>query len=51
MCSDTRNKQEVVRYLQEYGIPFLRTDENGVISVFTDGNDLVLSTERETVIR
>ena len=43
--------EKVVRYLQEYGIPFLRTDENGVISVFTDGKDLALSTERETVIR
>ena len=42
---------KVVRYLQEYSIPFLRTDENGVISVFTDGKDIALSTERETVIR
>ena len=43
--------EKVVRYLEEYGIPFLRTDENGVISVYTDGNDIALATERETVIR
>ena len=42
---------KVVRYLQEYGIHFLRTDENGMISVYTDGQDIALTTERETVIR
>lgn len=43
--------EKVVRYLEEYGIPYLRTDENGVISVYTDGSSLALTTERETVIR
>ena len=43
--------EKVVRYLEEYSIPFLRTDENGVISVWTDGTDIALDTERETVIR
>lgn len=50
-CDETEKAGEphekVVRYLEELNIPFLRTDRCGVITVYTDGQDIAIATERD----
>ena len=50
-CDKTEKAGEpnakVVARLEELGIPYLRTDLCGVISVYTDGEDIAVTTERE----
>ena len=50
-CDQTEKAGEpnakVVARLEELGIPYLRTDLCGVISVYTDGEDIAVTTERE----
>lgn len=50
-CDKTEKAGEpnakVVARLEELGVPYLRTDLCGVISVYTDGEDIAVTTERE----
>ena len=50
-CDETEEAGEphekVVRYLNELSIPYLRTDQCGVITVYTDGEDIAITTQRE----
>lgn len=38
---------KVVKRLNDLGIPFMRTDQSGVVTIYTDGRDIAINTERE----